>query len=72
MSLPKPFARWEKAETSYGNHFWRLWIGDRFIHAYHQKGRAEEIADEINGIHEAYIRAAIEAFAESKNEGQKG
>ncbi len=33
---------------------------------------AEEIADEINVIHEAYIRAAIEAFAESKNEGQKG
>ncbi len=26
----------------------------------------ERIADEINVIHEAYIRAAIEAFAESK------
>lgn len=66
MSLPKPFARWEKAERSDGHHFWRLFIGDRFLHAYHENGRVERIADEINVIHEAYIRAAIEAFAESK------
>ncbi len=69
--MKKPFARWEKAERPDGHNFWRLFIGDRFIHAYHENGRAEEIAGEINVIHEAYVRAAIEAFIESKPMGQR-